>query len=243
LEAGSGSGRFTEHAASTGAMVISFDSSNAAEANYRNNGHLENILIVQASIYEMPFRSNYFDKILCIGVIQHTPDPQKAFLCLCEKIKPKGNIVIDVYKKLPWWMRIFETKYWVRPITKKIPSLGLYRFCERWVNLWWGMSGFAVKLTGRRFLSWFLLIADYRGVYPLSDEMQKEWSVLDSFDMLSPEYDFPQTLESVRSWFEKAKLIKVEVNYGYNGIEGRGTKPSFKDILSENRYRNAVKES
>jgi uncharacterized protein YbaR (Trm112 family) len=56
LEAGSGSGRFTEHAASTGAMVISFDYSNAVEANYKNNGQLENVLIVQANIFEMPFK-------------------------------------------------------------------------------------------------------------------------------------------------------------------------------------------
>ncbi|MFX0197078.1 MAG: methyltransferase domain-containing protein [Candidatus Hodarchaeota archaeon] len=224
LEAGSGSGRFTEHAASTGAMTISFDYSNAVDANYKNNGHLENVLFVQASIYEMPFKKNYFDKIFCIGVIQHTPNPEKAFLCLSEMLKSKGNIVIDVYRKLPWWIRIFETKYWVRPITKKIPSLVLYRFCERWVNFWWGITALAVKLTGRRFLSWSLLIADYRGVYPLSDKVQKEWSILDSFDMLSPQYDFPQTIASVRSWFEKAELVQVEVNYGYNGIEGRGFK-------------------
>ena len=82
-----------------------------------------------------------------------------------------------------------------------------------------------MRLTGRRFLSWFLLIADYRGVYALSDRMQKEWAVLDSFDMLSPAYDFPQTLSRVRSWFEKAGLSQVEVNYGYNGIEGHGFKP------------------
>ena len=43
LEAGSGSGRFTEHAVSTGAMVISFDYSNAVDANYKNNGQLENL--------------------------------------------------------------------------------------------------------------------------------------------------------------------------------------------------------
>lgn len=224
LEAGSGSGRFTEHAASTGAMVISFDYSNAVESNYANNGHLENVLIVQADIFQMPFKRDYFDKVCFIGVIQHTPDPEKAFLCLLEMLKSKCNIVIDVYKKFPWWRQIFGSKYWVRPLTKRIPPPILYKFCKLWVNLWWGITGLSIKITGRRFLSWFLLIADYRGVYLLSDEIQKEWSILDSFDMLSPAYDFPQTLTSVRSWFDKAKLVNIEVNYGYNGIEGRGFK-------------------
>lgn len=224
LEAGSGSGRFTEHAASTGAMIVSFDYSNAVDANYRNNGHLDNVLIVQASIYEMPFRENYFDKVFCIGVIQHTPDPESSFIRLTEVLRPKGNLVIDAYQKLVWWKQLLLTKYWVRPLTRRLPSPMLYKFCERWVNFWWGVTGLAWKLTGRRALSWFLLIADYRGVYPLKDEIQKEWAILDSFDMLSPAYDYPQTIQSVRAWFVSARLQGIEVNYGYNGIEGRGFK-------------------
>lgn len=224
LEAGSGSGRFTEHAISTGAMVISFDYSNAVDANYKNNGHFENVLIVQANIYEMPFHRGYFDKVFCIGVIQHTPNPEEAFLCLSERLKSKGNIVIDAYQKLVWWKHIFETKYWVRPILKKVPSATLYHFCEKWVNLWWGVTGLFWKITGRRTLSWFLLMADYRGVYPLSEDMHKEWAILDTFDMLSPAYDFPQTIQSVESWFKRANMVGVEVKYGYNGIEGHGSK-------------------
>lgn len=224
LEAGSGSGRFTEHAASTGAMVISFDYSAAVEANYRSNGKFDNLLIVQASIYEMPFRNDYFDKIFCIGVIQHTPDPESSFRCLAGALKSKGNMVIDAYPKLVWWKHIFLTKYWVRPLTKKIAHPVLYRFCEKNVNLWWGVTGLFWKLTGRRALSWFLLVADYRGVYPLSPKIQKEWAILDSFDMLSPAYDFPQTIDSVTAWFTRAGMTDVEVGYGYNGIEGRGSK-------------------
>ena len=161
---------------------------------------------------------NYFDKVFCIGVLQHTPTPEKSFLCLTEVLRSKGNIVVDAYKKLPWWMHLFETKYWVRPITKRIPLPYIYWFCERWVNIWWSITGLFVRLTGRRFVSWFLLIADYRGVYPLSDKIQKERSILDSFDMLTPSYDFPQTIQSVSSWFEKANMVQIEINNGYRGL-------------------------
>ena len=47
LEVGSGSGRFTEQAASTEAMVISLDYSEAVDVNYAANGSKENVLIVQ----------------------------------------------------------------------------------------------------------------------------------------------------------------------------------------------------
>jgi SAM-dependent methyltransferase len=225
LEAGSGSGRFTEFAVSTGAFVISFDYSEAVDANYRNNGDRANLLILQASIYEMPFPRAYFSRVVCVGVLQHTPDPRNAFLCLANALRPGGSLVVDAYIRLPWWKQIWLTKYWVLPITRRLPAPSLYRFCERWVNLWWGPTGLFQRVTGRRVLSWFLLIADYRGVYPLPDHIQKEWSILDSFDMLSPAYDFPQSVESVQAWFDDAGLVNTQVGEGFNGVYGRGVKP------------------
>jgi hypothetical protein len=38
-------------------------------------------------------------------------------------------------------------------------------------------------------------------------------------------YDIPQTLEQFRDCFEKAGLTEIDVHLGYNGIEGRATKP------------------
>ncbi|HEY6214525.1 MAG TPA: methyltransferase domain-containing protein [Vicinamibacterales bacterium] len=226
LEAGSGSGRFTIVAASTQAFVVSFDYSSAVDANYRNNGHLSNVLIVQASIFEMPFRAAYFSRVLCIGVLQHTPDPARAFQCLSAVVRPKGSLAIDAYQRLPWWKQMWLTKYWVLPITRRLPASTLYRFCVWWVNLWWPITGAFVRLTGRRILSWFLLMADYRGVYPLTDDVQKEWAILDSFDMLSPAFDFPQRVEDIRRWFERANLVDVDVRIapGSTEICGRGVK-------------------
>jgi SAM-dependent methyltransferase len=224
LEAGCGSGRFTEHAITTGAMVISFDYSRAVEANYRNNGKADNLLIVQADIFQPPFEAELFDRVFCIGVLQHTPAPQKAFQSLVRLLKRGGNIVIDNYELLPGWKKWFETKYWARPLTSKLPTQTLYKLCRIWVSLTWPICTLSYMLTGRRTLSWFLLTADYRGVYPLSKEQHKEWALLDTFDMLAPEYDFPETPDGIRSWFDEAGLVDVEVGLGYNGIEGRGSR-------------------
>src|SRR6185437_11529200 len=69
LEVGSGSGRFTEQAVSTGATVVSLDYSYAVEANFASNGARSNLLIVQADIFAMPFRPNTFDRVFCFGVL------------------------------------------------------------------------------------------------------------------------------------------------------------------------------
>ena len=78
LEVGSGSGRFTEQAANTGATVVSLDYSYAVDANYASNGSKPNVLIVQADVFAMPFRPGTFDRLFCFGMLQHTPDPARA---------------------------------------------------------------------------------------------------------------------------------------------------------------------
>src|SRR5262245_57598559 len=117
LEAGSGSGRFTEQAANTGAMVVSFDLSVAVEVNHATNGARDNVLIVQADIRRIPCRSGAFDKVFCFGVLQHTPDPRGAFMCLPEVLRPGGTLVVDVYAQ-GFVKEILATKYWVRTLIR-----------------------------------------------------------------------------------------------------------------------------
>lgn len=223
LEVGCGSGRFTEQAASTGAMVISIDYSDAVDAAYNSNGTKENVLISQADAYSLPFKTNFFDKIFCIGVIQHTPDPERTFFSLLKHLKPGGGLVIDTYR-YEWWKYILSIKYWVRPITKRLSHETLYRWCENYINLMWAIAHWIHKLPKGKSLNWFLLIPDYKDRYPLSEELLKEWAILDLFDMLSPAYDKPQTVGKVKEWLTKAKLESIEVHPGFNGVVGRGIK-------------------
>jgi 2-polyprenyl-3-methyl-5-hydroxy-6-metoxy-1,4-benzoquinol methylase/uncharacterized protein YbaR (Trm112 family) len=231
LEAGSGSGRFTEQAARTGATVVSIDYSVAVEANYASNGAKSNVLIVQGDIYRLPVREAFFDKVLCIGVLQHTPDPEKSFLTLAGFLKPGGRLTVDVYKRndsLRGWIgKLFATKYFVRPFTRRMEPHDLYRRVTAYINFVWPLARLLNRIPRLgRWLNWRLLVADYRGVFDLPEAMLKEWAILDTFDMLSPRYDYPQTLDTLRSWFAKAGLVDVEVHYGYNGIEGRGQRPT-----------------
>jgi SAM-dependent methyltransferase len=226
LEVGSGSGRFTKPALETGALVISFDYSSAVEANYRSNGGHTNLLLVQASVYEMPFRTAFFDKVFCFGVLQHTPDPHKSFASIVEYIKPGGKMASDIYvKDFRHW--VLQTKYWVRPFTRNKEPQKLYATVKKYVDVMWPLARVVRKIPQIGFaINWRLLVADHsKGLPNADDATLKEWAYLDTFDMLSPAYDQPQTLKTFKRWHEEAGLIDIDVHYGFNGLEGRGARP------------------
>lgn len=226
LEPGSGAGRFTEQALKTGATVVSMDYSQSVVANYASNGGHPNLLLVQGSLYQMPFRPASFDRIFSFGLLQYTPDPEKSFKTLVAYLKPGGRIVSDVYMKtvVNW---LLNTKYWVRPFTRGLPPEILYPRIKSYVDFMWPLVRLLrhVPLVGKG-LNWRLLVADYSKTLPNApDHVLKEWAYMDTFGMLAPPYDHPQTLSTFRRWHLEAGLVDVDVHYGYNGVEGRGRKP------------------
>jgi SAM-dependent methyltransferase len=225
LEIGSGSGRFTEQAAKTGATVVSFDYSHAVEANYASNGNKDNVLIIQASIYQMPFQKNFFDKIFCFGVLQHTPNPEQSTKLLPLYLKNSGLLAFDIYAKGRGIKVLWSTKYLARLVTARIAPDNLYEFCRHYINFIWPLSKLISKIPKLgRHLNWMLLVADYRGILNLPEKKLKEWAILDTFDMLSPKYDFPQNLPTIKKWLSEMPLKNIECSYGYNGIEARAQK-------------------
>ena len=87
LDAGCGIGRHAFFAAAYGAKeVIGIDLSDAVDTAFENVGHLPNAHIVQADIYDPPFRrataGGDFDFIYSIGVLHHLPDPESGLRSL-----------------------------------------------------------------------------------------------------------------------------------------------------------------
>ena len=222
LEAGSGAGRFSHVVLNyTRANLYSVDYSDAVSANYRNNGHYgERLKLFQASIYEMPFPDNSFDKVFCFGVLQHTPDFKRSVQCLIQKAKPGGEVVIDFYPINGWWTKI-HAKYIFRPFTKRISHDRLLNIIKR--NAGWLMRlyYFFDKIGIGKFVNRFLPIVDIKGTLPghLSKKELKEWVILDTFDMFSPAYDHPQKLATVKKWFEEFGTqvsFAGKIKYGNN---------------------------
>jgi SAM-dependent methyltransferase len=226
LEAGSGAGRFTQIVLETGAAVYSFDLSNAVDANYRNNGGEANLHLFQASIYEIPLRRESFDKMFCYGVLQHCPDVKRAFLGLVPYLRPGGEIVIDVYQM---HRGIPPLKYWARPFVRRMKTETIYKLLS-----WTIPPAFEVKKALHGIPKIGPLVAKVIPIGPIShaprlnytDEELKQVKILSALDMLSPKYDQPQRIETVRQWFEEAGLVEIETWIGYNGINARGRRPA-----------------
>jgi 2-polyprenyl-3-methyl-5-hydroxy-6-metoxy-1,4-benzoquinol methylase len=221
LEAGSGAGRFSEVLLDTGATVFSFDISNAVEANFKNNGNSPNFILFQASIYDIPLERGSFDKVVCLGVLQHTPDPERSFRELVSFVKPGGEIAIDVYAGS--WLTLLSWKYFLRPITTRMPQETLFRAVEVAVK-WLLKPAIWGRKVGGRIGARFFPILQYSH-WGLPPDLNRDWAILDTFDMYSPAHDHPKTIPEVRRWFESAGLTDIYVGRGPNGVIARGRKP------------------
>ena len=207
LEVGCGAGRFSQVILDNSeADLYSLDYSNAAEVNFRNNGENPKLNLFQASIYEMPFDNQQFDKVLCLGVLQHTPDFRKSVECLCNMVKPGGELVVDFYEKRSW-LTYIHAKYILRPLTKKMSHKHLLKLIERNAKFLISIYKILYKLK-LGIITRFLPICDIYNTLPknLDKNTLREWVILDTFDMFSPQYDQPQSIDRVTEMVSSAGL-------------------------------------
>jgi hypothetical protein len=68
------------------------------------------------------------------------------------------------------------------------------------------------KIGLGKIVNRFLPVCDIKGTLPhnLKKEELREWVILDTFDMFSPEHDHPQRISTVKKWMEEAG---VKVNF------------------------------
>ena len=212
LEVGCGAGRFTQIVIDhTKANLYSLDYSEAVEANYENNGDSDRLKLFQASIYEMPFAENSFDKIFCFGVLQHTSDIKRSIECLYRVLKPGGEMVIDFYPYNGFWTKI-NSKYMLRPFLKRMNSQRLLSIIDKNVDWLMRLTEIFNTLKIGKLLNRFVPICDITSTLPenLSAAEKREWVKLDTFDMFSPAYDRPQKKKNVRNYFLQLGMKNVE---------------------------------
>lgn len=208
LDAGCGAGRFLDAASRSDGQIVGIDISSAIDAAKGNLEGRENVHFVQASIYDLPFREGAFDYVYCIGVIQHTPDPSASLASIAKMVKPDGEIAVTIYPRKPW-TKLFS-KYWLRPVTKRMQKETLLKLIQFVMPVAFPVTDvlFRIPALGKVFM-FAIPVANYVHEKQLSRDQRYSWAILDTFDMLSPHFDQPQTEPEATSALAANKIVDI----------------------------------
>jgi ubiquinone/menaquinone biosynthesis C-methylase UbiE/uncharacterized protein YbaR (Trm112 family) len=191
LDVGCGTGRFAEVVLKYGGTVVGIDLSMAVEAATKNIGDLPGMNILQANVFDLPFKYEQFDLIYSLGVLHHTPNCRKAFEALPPFLKAGGAVLITLYTDTNKYY-IASTDFWRRWTTKMSPKT-LYALCHIAVPLY-----YLYKIPVLRQAA--------MAVFPINMDKDWHWRVLDTYDCYSPAYQSYHNYPQVFEWYETAGL-------------------------------------
>jgi 2-polyprenyl-3-methyl-5-hydroxy-6-metoxy-1,4-benzoquinol methylase len=227
LEAGCGAGRFTEILLQLPAAVVtSTDLSSAVEPNQVNCPQSDRHRIIQCDIWRLPFTPAQYDLVICLGVVQHTKDPEGTISKLWEQVRPGGWLVIDHYEhSLSHHTRFGDML--LRPILKRLsPERGLAATQALTRGLFPLHRAVRKMRVVQMLLSRVSPLLTYYHAFPeLSDRLQYEWAELDTHDSLTDWYKHLRSPRSIRMTLEALPACNTWVAAGGNGVEARCQKP------------------
>jgi SAM-dependent methyltransferase/uncharacterized protein YbaR (Trm112 family) len=222
LDAGCGAGRFLDVASVSEGQIVGIDISSAIDAAQENLKGRGNVHFIQASIYELPFRECTFDFCYSIGVIQHTPEPERSLRSIAAQVMPEGKIAVTIYERRKWFTMLF-TKYWLRPITKRMKKETLLNLVKGVMPVAFPVTDvlFRFPILGKVFM-FMIPVANYVREKQLNREQRYAWAVLDTFDMLSPQFDRQLTENEARKALVESEIdVKRQSFAGLNLVGKR----------------------
>ena len=224
LEVGAGAGRFTEVLLATGATVYSTDLSSAVEVNAENLPITGKHLVIQADVANLPFVSESFDVVFCLGVIQHTPSPDRTIGCLAKQVEPGGWLIIDHYGKSISWK--FRTAPFVRMILKRLKPETAFKITKAIFRVAKPFYEFSKNRIYRKILNMVFPIVYFENEIPkLRTQFKEEWGVLDTFDSLTDWHKHRRSPKEIELLLTNAGLVDIVCFKGGNGVVARARKP------------------
>ena len=224
LDAGCGLGGFAEYAREWGAaQVVGVDFSAAIDAARERLD--DDVDLVQADIYALPFDDGSFDLAYSIGVLHHLADPEEGFRSVARTVKPGGIVFAWVYGRENNGLIVRVIDPLRRRFFSRLPR-GLLK---------WGVS---LPLAG---LLWpFVRLAGRGRSFPYSAYFrflaQRDFAFTHGvvFDHLVAPTTHYVRRDEFAGWFERAGLVDVEISWrNRNSWRGLGHVPESSHALVE----------
>ena len=228
LDVGVGSGSSARMWASRSKEFHGIDISKAIfKAKNALKNSVENPILSQADLNNLPYKDNTFDVLISYGVLHHTPSTKDALKNIVKKLKKGGICLFYIYKKKSP-IREFSDDF----IREKISTLSndeAWKILEQ-------ITEFAKSLHQQKISVNISNDIDILGIKKGEYDLQRffyqyffkcfwndEWGFEDSnmvnFDWYSPKYAWRQTETEIRKWCEEfdlqIKYIK-ETESGYS---------------------------
>jgi len=213
------------------------DISLAVEVAYKKTRKFKNVIVSQASIFELPYPDETFDIIYSLGVIHHTPNPKKALQILIKKLAPGGLIGIYIYAKKPILREIADRE--IRKITSKMNYGRCMEFSKKMTKLGSSLNKIKQPLIIDEDINYLGIqkgkYSIHRFIYNYflkcwyNPKQDTDYADLINQDWYHPHYASQHTREEVISWFkgsgiENLKFIQPK-GWEYSGYFISGRKP------------------
>jgi SAM-dependent methyltransferase len=200
LDIGCGPGRFIEVARRKGARVIGIDYSRAVDAAAPQFGGDPGICLCQADALNLPIRSGSVQGAFSIGVLHHTPQPSRGVEEAARVVVPGGWLAIAVYNKGGGY-DARNVQAWRRTFAR------LWRVCGHYPPMVYSYT--AVYL--RRLLRPLPMVnRPVHLLFPSQDLPDLTWSLVDTFDSVTPSFQSAHECHEVFTWFKRAGLHDIE---------------------------------
>jgi ubiquinone/menaquinone biosynthesis C-methylase UbiE len=217
LEAGSGAGRFTEVLAKYQPQLYTFDFSHAVDANYDNNKTSKDTQFFQADIRKIPLTEASFDYVICLGVLQHTPNTYESLASLYKMVKPGGKLIVDHYIPTFGLYTSMYLIYW--SIIKRLNPTTQLKLTDYLVKVFFPIHWF---FKDSKFMQAMLHrispINFYYGQFNLSKELHYEWSKLDTHDRNTDHFKRHIPIKKIGAFLKTLGAEKIEAGIARPGV-------------------------
>tara|TARA_A100001015_G_scaffold245190_1_gene281041 strand:+ start:1488 stop:2459 length:972 start_codon:yes stop_codon:yes gene_type:complete len=203
LDIGAGSGRFADVLIANGSKVVCIEVSNSVDQIYKNlSKNRKNALIIQCDFEKLPIKNSSIDHAFSIGVLHHSKKPEAAFPETYRVLKKEGSFAVSVYSKnSPYnFINIYVWRKFFNFLKIPFSFYPILIYTYFFVNIYYLIA----KILKFKYLNIFQL-----SIFPCFIYRDKNWSLLDTFDSLSPEFASTHSNQEVYNWFADNKFKEI----------------------------------